>query len=113
MMWTAVVLAGLASYLLRVAPMFALRDVELPPRVARALQHAAMGAMTVMLVTGAAHLAGPVASWTGASALRTVGLTGGVAAALLLGRRGTSMPVAVAAGLALFAAGLGAASLVG
>ena len=58
MMWTAVLLAGLASYLLRVLPLLLLGRVELPGRVTEALQHAAMGAMVVMLVTGAVHAAG-------------------------------------------------------
>ena len=110
-MWTAVALAGLASYLMRAVPMFALRDVDLPPRVSRALQHAAMGAMAVMLVTGARHLVDPGTPWTSGAVVRAVGVVGGVAAALVLGRRGTSMPVTVAVGVAVFAAALAAASL--
>lgn len=118
MMWTAVLLAGLASYLLRVLPLLLLGRVELPGRVTEALQHAAMGAMVVMLVTGAVHAAGfGAGSATGAAAVgttasqvgRTLGVVAGVALGLALGRRGRSMPVVVLAALSVFAATSGVA----
>ena len=119
MMWTAVLLAGLASYLLRVLPLLLLGRVELPGRVTEALQHAAMGAMVVMLVTGAVHAAGfGAGSATGAAAAvgttvsqvgRTLGVVAGVALGLALGRRGRSMPVVVLAALSVFAATSGVA----
>ena len=115
MMWTAVLLAGLASYLLRVLPLLLLGRVELPGRVTEALQHAAMGAMVVMLVTGAVHAAGFGAGaaigvgTTVSQAGRTLGVIAGVALGLLLGRRGRSMPVVVLAALSVFAATSGVA----
>jgi branched-subunit amino acid transport protein len=117
MMWAAILLAGLASYLLRVLPLLLLGRVELPERVTEALQHAAMGAMAVILVTGAAHAAGVGAGGaTGAGAAaavsqvgRTLGVVAGVAVGLVLGRRGRSMPVVVLAALSVFAATSGVA----
>lgn len=117
MMWAAILLAGLASYLLRVLPLLLLGRVELPERVAEALQHAAMGAMAVILVTGAAHAAGfgagaamGVAAAVGSTVSQvghTLGVVAGVALGLVLARRGRSMPVVVLAALSVFAATTG------
>lgn len=118
MMWAAVVVAGLASYVLRLLPLLALGRLELSERVSEALQHAATGAMAVMLVLAAARAAGveephPGVAATGGSEppgrLLAVALAVGVG--LLLGRRGRSMPVVVLAGLGAYV-GVSAASFV-
>ena len=109
-MWAAILLAGLASYVLRVVPLLVLGRVELPPRLSEALQHAAMGAMAVMVVTGAAHAAGAVGAvaHTGIPQTvtvlgRTIGVVAGVGTALVMGLRGRPRPAAVAAATAAFA----------
>ena len=112
MMWTAIVVAGLASYVLRVLPLFLLQHVELSPRLSEALHHAATGAMAVMLVTGAAHAADAGPSGTGAPAGRVAAVVAGVGVALLLGRRGRSMPVVVVSGLAVYLVVLAGAAVV-
>ena len=105
-MWTAVLLAGLASYLLRVLPLFVLSRVELPERVTEGLQHAAMGAMAVLLVTATARAAGVdgVAAVADAGAGVAVpevghalGVVAGVGLGLLLARRARSMLVVLLA----------------
>jgi hypothetical protein len=119
MMWLAVLAAGLASYLMRVLPLFALGRLELPERLSTALQHAATGAMAVMLVTAAAHAAGvggSAATGVGAgdsvpAVGRALGVVLAVGVGLLLGRRGRSMPVVVVTSLLAYV-GVTAASFV-
>ena len=119
-MWAAVLVAGLASLLLRVLPLLALGRLELSERVSAALQHAATGAMAVMLVTTAAHVAGvgstpagaPTAGATVPTAGRALGVVLAVGLGLVLSRRGRSMPVVVLAGLAAYAGVTGATLVV-
>ena len=119
MMWLAVVVAGLASYLLRALPLFALGRFELSERVSAALQHAATGAMAVMLVSAAARAAGLEGAHPGGTdggdvvprVGRVLGVVLAVAVGLLLGRRGRSMPVVVLTSLVTLV-GVSAASLV-
>jgi branched-subunit amino acid transport protein len=119
-MWAAVLVAGLASLLLRVLPLLALGRLELSERASAALQHAATGALAVMLVTTAAHVADaastPAGAPTGGTSVPTAGRVLGVALAvglgLVLSRRGRSMPVVVLAGLVAYAGVTGASLLV-
>lgn len=80
------------------------------------LHHAAMGAMVAMLVTGAAHAAGALdaeeARGTVLALGRTIGVVAGVGVALVLGRRGRSMPVVVLSALVVYAAASSVAALV-
>lgn len=119
-MWAAVLVAGLASLLLRVVPLLALGRLELSERASAALQHAATGAMAVMLVTTAAHVAGveptspgpPTAGGSVPAAGRVLGVVLAVGLGLVLSRRGRSMPVVVLAGLVTYAGVTGAALVV-
>lgn len=110
-MWAAVVVVGLASYVLRVLPLVLLQHVDLPPRVGEALQHAATGAMAVMLMTGVARLVGSEGAGPVPAAGRTVGVVVGVLIALVLARRGRSLPVVVLAALLAFLAVTATAAL--
>jgi branched-subunit amino acid transport protein len=56
-MWLAVLLVGLGSYLLRVVPMLLGERVRLPDELDAALRHAAVGAMTGLMVLGALQTA--------------------------------------------------------
>lgn len=112
-MWAAVVVVGLASYVLRVLPLLILQHVELSPRVGEALQHAATGAMAVMLMTGVVHLVGSEEAGQVQAAGRTVGVVAGVVIALVLARRGRSLPVVVLAALLAFVAATATAALAG
>ena len=119
-MWAAVLVAGLASLLLRVLPLLALGRLELSERASAALQHAATGAMAVMLVTTAAHVVGigptpagaPTPGGTVPTAGRALGVVLAVGLGLVLSRRGRSMPVVVLAGLAAYAGVTGATLVV-
>jgi len=97
-MWAAILLTGAASYALRVLPLLAGRRLELSQRVQDAVQHAAIGAMTAIAVTGLVHV---VRSGSLPAAL---GAVAGVAVAVLLARSGRSLLVVVLAGTAIFLA---------
>jgi branched-subunit amino acid transport protein len=51
-MWLAVILVGLGSYTFRVVPMLLDERMRLPERADAALRHAAVGAITAVLVLG-------------------------------------------------------------
>lgn len=103
-MWLAVLLVGLGSYLLRVVPLLLGERLRLPDRVDAALGHAAVGAMTALLVTGVERTA------TDAGPDRVaLGLALAVSGAIgLLGR---SMPVVVLCGGATYGVALGVIGL--
>ena len=104
-MWLAIVLTGLGSYMFRVAPLLLGDWMRLPEGADAMLRHAAMGAMTALLVVSAQQVwADPISGDSIAVAL-ALAITGILAVA------GRSMPVVVlcggaAYGLALCAIGV-------
>jgi branched-subunit amino acid transport protein len=57
-MWLAILLVALGSYTFRVVPMLLGERVRLSERADATLQHAAVGAMTALLVLGLKHVGG-------------------------------------------------------
>jgi branched-subunit amino acid transport protein len=55
--WPAIVLAGVGSYVLRVLPLVVLPKVTVPPRVERGIRHAGIAAITALLVSAVTHRA--------------------------------------------------------
>jgi branched-subunit amino acid transport protein len=55
--WPAMILAGVGSYVLRVLPLVVLPKVTLPPSVERGIRHAGMAAIAALLVSAATHRA--------------------------------------------------------
>ena len=55
MIWPAIVLAGVGSYVLRVLPLVVLPKVSLPPHIERGMRHAGIAAITALLVSSVTH----------------------------------------------------------
>jgi branched-subunit amino acid transport protein len=53
--WPAIVLAGLGSYVLRVLPLVVLPKVTVPPHIERGIRHAGIAAITALLVSSVSH----------------------------------------------------------
>jgi branched-subunit amino acid transport protein len=100
-MWLAIVLVGLGSYAFRVVPMLLGERVRLSQGADVTLRHAAIGAMTALMVLGVEKVAADPFS-PDTIALGTALATSGTAA--LLGR---SMPLVVLCGGATYGLVLG------
>jgi branched-subunit amino acid transport protein len=94
MMWTAVLLVGLGSYLCRVVPLLTTHRLRPGERTQSVLRHAGMGGMAALLVSGL--IGHDQASSTLLPALA------GVLASTGLALRGRSMTVCLAAGAGLY-----------
>jgi branched-subunit amino acid transport protein len=53
--WPAIVLTGVGSYILRVVPLVVLPKVTVPPAVERGIRHAGIAAITALLVSSVTH----------------------------------------------------------
>jgi branched-subunit amino acid transport protein len=53
--WPAIVLTGIGSYILRVLPLVVLPKVTVPPAVERGIRHAGIAAITALLVSSVTH----------------------------------------------------------
>ena len=58
MIWPAIALAGVGSYVLRVLPLLVLPKVTLPSRIERGIRHAGFAAITALLVSSVTHHGG-------------------------------------------------------
>ena len=58
MIWPAIVLAGLGSYVFRVLPLLVLPKVTLPPRIERGIRHGGFAAIAALLVSSVTHHGG-------------------------------------------------------
>jgi branched-subunit amino acid transport protein len=56
--WPAIVLAGVGSYVFRVLPLLVLPKVTLPPRIERGIRHGGFAAITALLVSSVTHRGG-------------------------------------------------------
>lgn len=99
-MWLAVLLVGLGSYVLRAVPLLLGERVQLPADVDAALHHAAVGAMTALLVLGVMHTVDRPFSTDGLAAALALAVAGAV------GLRGHAMPLVVLSGGATYALAL-------
>lgn len=95
--WIAVLVAGLGSYVFRVAPLLLGHRLRLSERTQDILRHAGMGGMAALLASSILGFG----SQGGAGAIAAVLAAVGVAA--LVAWRGRSMTVVVVAGSALYA----------
>jgi branched-subunit amino acid transport protein len=101
-MWLAVVLVGLGSYAFRVVPLLLGEHVRLLERADATLRHAAVGAMTALMVLGVRRFAsdpfGP----------DTIALGMALATSGMVALAGRSMPVVVLCGGVSYGLALGA-----
>jgi branched-subunit amino acid transport protein len=100
-MWLAILLVGLGSYVLRVVPMLLGERVRLPDELDAALRHAAVGAMTGLMVLGALQTAAdPVSA-------EAIAVCLGLAVSLAVGLGERPMLLVVLSGGATYGATLG------
>lgn len=100
-MWLAIMLVALGSYTLRVVPLLLGERMRLSERADMTLRHAAVGAMTALLVLAVLHVGGDTLGQG------TLAASAGVAVASGVALRGRSMPIVLLCG----AAGYGAATI--
>ena len=98
MMWTAVLLVGLGSYLCRVVPLLTTHRLRPGERTQSVLRHAGMGGMAALLVSG---LIGH--DQAGSTLLPALA---GVLPSAGLALRGRSMMLCLAAGASLYGGSL-------
>lgn len=91
--WIAVACVGLGSYALRLLPLLVGDRLRWPGAVDRAIGHAALAALTALVIAGVQHHDG--GGRPGATLWALTAVIAGAAVA----RRGRSMVVVVAAGL--------------
>jgi branched-subunit amino acid transport protein len=101
-MWLAIVLVGLGSYAFRLAPLLLGERLTLSARADATLRHAAVGAMTALLVLGVKQVSTDPIS-PGSVALGLALATSGT-----LALAGRTMPVVVVCGGVTYALALGA-----
>jgi branched-subunit amino acid transport protein len=95
-MWLAIVLVGLGSYAFRVVPLLLGERMRLSERADAALRHAAVGAMTALMVLGVERVTADPLSRDAIPVGAALAISGMVA---LLGR---SMPLVVLCGGATY-----------
>jgi branched-subunit amino acid transport protein len=100
-MWLAIVLVGLGSYVFRVVPMLLGERMRLSERVDETLRHAAVGAMTALMVLGVERAAPEPFSAHSVPVGLALAISGTVA---ILGR---SMPLVVLCGGMTYGGALG------
>ncbi len=100
-MWLAILLVGLGSYLLRVVPLLLGERIRLSEELDATLRHAAVGAMTALLVLGAMQTAAEPFS------TETIAVGLALAVSLGVGFSGRSMLLVVLSGGVTYGATLG------
>jgi branched-subunit amino acid transport protein len=100
-MWLAIVLVGLGSYAFRAVPMLLGERMRLPERADATLRHAAVGAMTALMVLGVKRVAADPFSLDSIPVGMALAISGTVA---FLGR---SMPLVMLCGGATYGLTLG------
>jgi branched-subunit amino acid transport protein len=106
-MWLAVLLVALGSYAFRVVPLLLGERMRFSERVDVTLRHAAVGAMTALLVLAVLHVGGDAVGRETVAACAGVAVSSGVA---LLGR---SMLLVLLSGAAAYGLAMIALAAVG
>jgi len=107
-MWLAILLVALGSYIFRVVPMLLGARMSASERVDATLRHAAVGAMTALLVLAVLQVGG------GTFGRETFAACAGVVVSSAVALRGRSMPIVlVCGGVAYAVVTIGLAALAG